>query len=149
LPVRCRLLAFTLLNSRSYAWFVLSLSSFVDSTFESPEYCFCRRFIPYSCVYSFGIRISVPFIGRLISGGSVVSSITFNTGCSPGRSLTRIPYKTERRLRRTAGGGSPASSAVGRAGAVRKTPSILLAALFWIDSSGAIDRLSFYQTGEL
>jgi hypothetical protein len=58
----------------------------------------------------------------------VVSSIAFDTGCSPGRSLTRNPCKTERRSRRTAGGGSPASSAVGRAGAVRKTPSILLAA---------------------
>ena len=65
----------------------------------------------------------------------LVSSIALDTGCSLGRSLSRNPYKTERRSRRTAGGGSPASSAVGRAGAFRKTPSILLAALLWIDSS--------------
>ena len=69
------------------------------------------------------------FIGHLFPRGSVVSSIAFDTRCSPGRSFTRSPYKTDRRSRRTAGGGSPASSADGKAGAVQKTPSILLAAL--------------------
>jgi hypothetical protein len=71
-----------------------------------------------------------------VSRGSIVSSIAFDTGCIPGRSLTRNPYKTERRSRRTAGGGSPTSNATGRAGAVRKTPGILLAAFPWIASSG-------------
>ena len=78
----------------------------------------------------------------------MVSAVALDTGCSPSRSLTRNPYKTERRSRRTAGGGSPASSAEGRDGAVRKTPSILLAALLWMDSNRVIDRPGFYQTGE-
>jgi hypothetical protein len=62
--------------------------------------------------------------------------------------LTRNPYKTKRRSRRTASRGSPASSAIGRASAVRKTPSMLLAALLWIDPSRAIERPGFHQTRE-
>jgi hypothetical protein len=69
-----------------------------------------------------------------VSRGRVVSSIAFDTGCVPDRSLTLKPYNTERRSRRTGRGGNPASNAAGRAGAVRKTPSILLAALPWIAS---------------
>ena len=65
------------------------------------------------------------------------------------RSLACSVYKTERRSRRTYAGGRPASSAEGRIGAVLKTPSIRLAALFYSVSSAVVLLLGFYQTREL
>ena len=77
-----------------------------------------------------------------------MDSIAFAIGWVFGRSLARSAYKTERRSRRTCAGGRPASSAEGGLGAVLKTPSIRLAALFCSVSSAVVLLLGFYQTRE-
>jgi len=60
------------------------------------------------------------------------------------RSIARSAYKTKRRSRHTCAGGRPASSAEGRLGAVLKSPSIRLVALFCSISSAVVLLLGFY-----
>ena len=74
----------------------------------------------------------------------IVDSIALATRWVFGRSLAHSAYKTKSRLRRTCAGGRLASSAEGGLGAVLKTPSIHLAALFYSISSAVVLLLGFY-----